>query len=245
MTNVERSFLGDMIIIRAAQDMAAGSELMHSYVGVFDVYEERQNKLKSFGFQCICRRCENEHATLLASREKRKKILNKLEAENCRFAGSNAKNPRKTIEKFLDDLDTTYDVPPSLASRMEIAIEIFISCMNFHGWGMDTEVIIMGRRLLLASGFHMRISKTRFRITHWGTMDDFLVIGLAFMRNAYETVNPALCDQVEEVLKTAYEIVVGERSSFEEVYSIFTFRPNRKDATTSLTMKAPPIVETE
>lgn len=229
---MERAFIGDMIIIRAAQDMAAGSELLHNYVGLFGEYEERQKDLSPYGFRCTCRRCENEKATPLATWAKRKKILATFEKEISKLAKSSAKSPLILMEKILNDLDTTYSLPASLVPREEMCMEIFVACVNFNGWDMFAEVVAMVRRLLLAYGFHMHITTSRFRVTHWGAMNDFLVIALAFMWKAYGTVNPALCDDVEEVFKTAYEVVVGQRASFEDVYS--AFRPLSKDSANGL-----------
>lgn len=52
----------------------------------------------------------------------------------------------------------------------------------------------------------------------WGSVSDLTVAILAYMWKAYRTVNPTLCHAVEGVLKTAHEIVVGERWSFEDNY---------------------------
>lgn len=45
------------------------------------------------------------------------------------------------------------------------------------------------------------------------------------MWNAYGKINPALGDDVEECAKVAYEILVGERESFEDAYG--GVRPER------------------
>lgn len=218
LPNVERAFIGDMIVIRAAQDLAAGSELTHSYVSILDGYEERQNGLKTYGFRCDCRRCQIDKKTPLACREKRRQLINHLEVENGKLAMVNSKIALREIEKLLDEFDATFTLPASQMPRTEAYMELFISILNLHRWELSAEVVTMVRRLLSFSGFHVRISKTRFRITHWGSVNDFTVIGLAYIWEAYGTVNPLLCDDVEEALRRAYEVEVGEGTSFEDVY---------------------------
>lgn len=97
-------------------------------------------------------------------------------------------------------------------------MELFISIRNLDSWEMFAEVVKLVCRLLVASGFILRIGKKRFRVMQWGSVSDLTVTSFAYSGKAYGTVNPALCHEVEGVLKTAYEIVVGERWSFEGVY---------------------------
>lgn len=220
-----------MIVIRAAQDLAAGSELTHSYISILGGYEERQNSLKGYGFQCDCRRCQIDKITPLACHEKRCQLLVDLEVENSKLAMINSKVVLKKIETLFDQFDATFALPASQIPRTEVYMELYISVLNLHRWGLSAEVITMVRRLLTFSGFHVRISKTRFRITHWGSLNDFTVIGLAYMWKAYGTVNPLLCDDVEEALKIAYEVEVGERTSFEDVHG--RLRPTRKNISTT------------
>ncbi len=218
LPNVERAFIGDMIIIRAAKDLDAGSELAHSYVSLLKGYEDRQNGLKDYAFQCTCRRCRSDESVPADRHEKRNEILKVLELENRTLAISNEATPLKRFENLLDEFDNTYTITASELPRPEIYMDLFISIRNFYGREMFSEVVTLVRRLLLASGFHLRISQKRFRIMQWGSLSDLTVASIAYLWKAYGSVNLALCDDVEEVLKTAYEIVVGERSSFEGVY---------------------------
>lgn len=241
LPNIERAFIGDMIVIRAAQNLAAGSELTHSYISILSGLEERQNGLKIYGFQCDCRRCQIDKNTPLACRLKRDQIINDLETENSKLAMINSKVVLDKIERLLDEFDATYTLPPPQIPRTEVYMELYIAILNLRRWDRSAEVVTMVHRLLNFSGYHVRISKTRFRITYWGSVNDFTVIGLAYMWEAYGKVNPLLCDDVEEALKTAYEVEVGERSSFEGVYG--DLRPTRKDGSVTATPRAVTILD--
>ena len=72
--------------------------------------------------------------------------------------------------------------------------------------------------MLHALGFETDITATSFKITRWGFMVDEVVVALADMCDGYAAVNPTLYDHVLEVAKTAYEIMCGERVSWDMTY---------------------------
>lgn len=218
LPNIETAFIGDMMIVRAAKDLDAGSELTYSYTGLLGTYEERQSGLRDYGFQCTCCRCLSDRNVDSGCRDDRAQILHSLELENRKLAMSKAGTTLGRIEKLLDEFDNTYTTPASNLPRPEIYMELFISIRNLDSWGMFAEVVTLVGRLLVVSGFNLRIGKQRFRVMQWGSVSDLTVASLAYLWKAYGTVKPALCHEVEGVLKTAYEIVVGERWSFEGVY---------------------------
>lgn len=218
LPNIQTAFIGDMMIIRAAKDLDADSELTYSYIGLLGTYDERQSGLKHYGFRCTCGRCLSDKKIHPDCREVRAQILNSLELENRKLSISKGGTTLGRIEKLLDDFDNTYTTPTSNIPRPEIYMELFISIRNLDSWEMFAEVVTLVCRLLVVSGFDLCIGKNRFRVMSWGSVSDLTVTSLAYMWKAYGTVNPALCHQVEGVLKTAYEIVVGERWSFEGVY---------------------------
>lgn len=218
LPNIETAFIGDMMIIRAAKDLDAGTELTYSYTGLLGAYDERQSGLKDYGFQCTCSRCLSDKMVHPDCRDVRAQILNSLELENRKLAISKGGTTLGRIEKLLDDFDSTYTIPASNIPRPEVYMELFISIRNLDSWGMFAEVVTLVHRLLVVSGFNLRIGKNSFRVMQWGSVSDLIVTSLAYMWKAYGTVNSALCREVEGVLKMAYEIVVGEIWSFESVY---------------------------
>ena len=72
--------------------------------------------------------------------------------------------------------------------------------------------------MLHGLGFETEITPTSFKITRWGFMVDEVVVALADMCDGYAAVTPELYDDVLEVAKTAYEIMCGERVSWDKTY---------------------------
>lgn len=87
-----------------------------------------------------------------------------------------------------------------------------------HSDGLATQVIELTLRMLHALGYETDITATSFKITRWGFMVDEVVVALADMCDGYAAVNPTLYDDVLEVAKTAYEIMCGERVSWDMTY---------------------------
>lgn len=61
LPNIEKEFIGDMMVIRAKRPIAAGEELLHSYIDETSSYRARQESLvTTWGFECHCGRCERQ-----------------------------------------------------------------------------------------------------------------------------------------------------------------------------------------
>lgn len=59
--NTEKEFIGDMMLIRAKRPIAAGEELLHSYVDETNNYRTRRDALMTtWGFECGCNLCERQ-----------------------------------------------------------------------------------------------------------------------------------------------------------------------------------------
>jgi hypothetical protein len=62
LNNAQHSFIGDFLILRAARDLSArdlsaGTELTIQYTHPTEVYDETQDRLKQWGFECKCASC--------------------------------------------------------------------------------------------------------------------------------------------------------------------------------------------
>ena len=119
---------------------------------------------------------------------------------------------------LLDALDSTYINPPAIEPRKMMIgpmINLISAC---HSDGLVTSVIELTLRMLHGLGFETAITATSFTVTRWGFMVDEVVLALADMCDAYAAVDPALHGDVLEVAKTAYEIMCGERVSWDRTY---------------------------
>lgn len=72
--------------------------------------------------------------------------------------------------------------------------------------------------MLQALGFETEITASSFKILQWGFLVDDIVMALADLIDAYAVTNPALVSDVTEIAKTVYEIMCGERVSWDGTY---------------------------
>ncbi|KAL1895870.1 hypothetical protein Sste5346_004967 [Sporothrix stenoceras] len=74
--NATRSFIGDMMVVRAVRDLAKGEEVFMTYLSVRDSFEKRQKEMaQSYGFNCECRLCVADHAVGTPGRYKRARLV--------------------------------------------------------------------------------------------------------------------------------------------------------------------------
>ncbi|KAL2179554.1 uncharacterized protein P884DRAFT_219432 [Thermothelomyces heterothallicus CBS 202.75] len=122
--NTEREFIGDLIVVRALRDIAAGEELVQSYDVTGDYEGRREALMTTWGFECNCALCEAERTDDAAVREKRSKLAKEAD-EFLKTVGTLA-SKRLAIAKarrLVAAIDETYDDKkyrdlPRLANRL-------------------------------------------------------------------------------------------------------------------------------
>ena len=119
---------------------------------------------------------------------------------------------------LLTKIDQTYEYSQREEPR-RVFIPLYTSLINACAHGnMPQQVVALGLLLLRALGFEMTVTPSRFEITHWGLMTDELVGVLADMWTAYGKVEPAIVNDVEKIVRTAYCMMAGEEFSFAGAY---------------------------
>ncbi len=122
--NCRRSFIGDMLLVRAAQDIPPDTELLWPYripAAKDHDYDATQVELASYGFVCSCELCtEAENATkkVLETRALLRNELSATFASGQTKAGYDCSSvDTAKIEKLLAILETTYSSSPIVVPR--------------------------------------------------------------------------------------------------------------------------------
>lgn len=211
---VRRSFIGDMMIFRAQQNIPANTELKFGYISGLEEYDERQKRLKHYGFDCDCQVCEADKNT---SAKKMKKRLTIVAQIRDIFEKGNA-NSLQTYTDLLDALEATYVNPPNKEYRRAMITpltNIITGCLRSN---LPFHVMELVHRLLRALGFEIEATKSLFRVIEWGFLIDEVVIALADLCDAYGAVNLYLVRDAKAAAKKCYLIMCGEDVSFEQAY---------------------------
>jgi SET domain len=228
-SNVRRSFLGDMQIIRAVRDIPAGTELTFWYhVPDTKGYDKRQQKLQNWGFQCKCVMCIEEKNTPKKTTKKREVLLSDLEADF--MAPSGAQLPK--IERLLTALEQTYKTSSAQVPRLALWEPYLLLTRMYAAQNQIEKAISTALKALASLGFVIKgaeippsaeptrpnTANASFVVEQWGLVHDRVVEAWVQLWKAYMHVAPQLCGQAEKCARTAYRICVGEDVTFDEHY---------------------------
>lgn len=215
-SNASRSFIGDMMVVRATRDLAPNTEITFWY----QPPTGQQVNLEAWGFKCncvICREIKNPRKSNIQRRERLQIVLNK------------AFDPEKTrtvdeIDKVLTLLAETYRQPATEVPRIILAKPYwFISQYSLINQQSQKAIefalksfeslgyIIEGGRLPHIPGIPLIVRK-------WGLMMDHLVGCWMCLSRAYREAAPDLEIQAEGYARITYKICVGEDETFDETY---------------------------
>jgi hypothetical protein len=211
---VRRSFIGDMMIFRAQQDVPADTELKFGYISGLEELDERQSKLKDYGFDCDCQICTSEKNTSGKKMKRRMAICEEI----VDIFEKGASTSLQTYTNLLDRMEATYVNPPTVEYRRAMITpltNIITGCLTS---GLPLQVIELVHRLLFALGFETEVTKHSFRVLRWGFLIDEIVISLVDLCDAYADVEPRLLADAEGVAKKCYLIMCGEDVTWEEAY---------------------------
>ncbi len=121
--NVEKEYIGDLMVVRAARRILEGEEIFTSYDESSD-YDTRKNALMTtWGFECNCSLCIAEQADDVAIRRQRQKLASDSDALVRNEHWANAKrlviSRAQRLSKAINDTydSDRYDGLPRMAAR--------------------------------------------------------------------------------------------------------------------------------
>lgn len=103
-SNARRSFIGDMMIVRATQDLEPGTELTFWYQSPGEILEDSKKMLKHWNFVCDCAICRDTKETKPAVIAERKKLLGRIKQLFVSQHGVDTSG----VERLLKALGNTY-----------------------------------------------------------------------------------------------------------------------------------------
>jgi SET domain len=192
--NATRSFIGDMMIVRASRDLPPDTEVVFGYQSDCIDYKERQEKLQQWNFKCdciICKTYQNTKKNILTRRKT-------LKADGLdllkRFERSKASN----IEDIIDKLCATYKEPAHEVPRLGTwDFQLFLPMMYFRERQFE-KVVDFSLKALESLGFVTedgiipRSSIVSLNIKKWGLMTDGVIDCWVILARGYRRVAPDL-----------------------------------------------------
>ncbi|KAI1334993.1 TPR domain protein [Xylariaceae sp. FL0016] len=227
VTNCRRSFIGDMQIVRACQDLDADTELCFLYKAPlrYQTYQETQKSLSNWGFVCRCLLCLDKKTTPRSVTRNRKALVERLKAVLNPAASTPQPARAKTLLAELEKTYTPWQDAP-LVPRLELLYPFFRLGEEFLARNKPMkglEMIIKGLESLTFSIVAcppMEVTdesnqkRVTLEITRWGQVNDCVPAMFMRMVDAYEKLAPELCKIAEEYAKIACSICFGEQEAF-------------------------------
>lgn len=209
VSNDWRSFIGDMIIIRASNDLDADTEVTISYIQPTEESDERQILHRNWGFECRCSICNDHKFTSRQTLTKRKQLQEKMWILH---EGLLTPTP-PTSEEDLQQLAQTCTHPASLVPRLSLADFNLARAQFYATHSKPMKVIRSMLNALQSLGYDIDLPESSGRpmqIRKWGIMNADLVLGWMALISTYNVVVPDFAAQAKGYAKLIYKITVGE-----------------------------------
>ncbi|KAL9117425.1 MAG: hypothetical protein Q9187_006039 [Circinaria calcarea] len=231
--NASRAHFGDIIVVRAARDIAKGEELTFSYFPATLEYAQRQEHAGDYWKGgCSCKFCVAETATPKRQIGLREMLLEEMHSIFAAFEASDpdealTERLYRAVTARLDLINGTYTAISSRQPRVQLLPSLQGLLTVSRAKNRPVGTISSAVQILIALGFDY--DTTNARIKTWGLVNSYVVEALASLWEAYgeREGKVGLCGRAEENAKLAYEICIGERESFEKVLG--DYRPNLQE----------------
>lgn len=220
ISNVRRSFIGDMMIIRAAKDLEAGTELEFPYESPDDA-TNMDKKLKNWGFACECTRCKDIRSTKASVFVRRRNLQQQLK-ELCDSFTNAYDIPPKKMEKLLKALNETYTVSAEDVPRLSLWDPQLLLCRIYMARENFAKGLKSVSDVLTSLGFTfagLDSTSRDFELMKWGQLVDHLVEVFLHARTGFARLGlEKKSQQAERHARIAYLVLVGENASFDQTH---------------------------
>jgi SET domain len=220
LSNVRRSFIGDLQLVRATRDIPADTELTFWYwIPTGGSYEEMQEGLKNWGFECNCAIC-------LDAKDTPKKLLDKRSTlrGDLRTTLNASEIDVAKAEHLLSAIDKTYKYAPSKIPRFGLCAHYLKLAEIYTEEGNAVKTVSLALKSLETLGFVIRgarlpvVPGMPFEVQQWGLGADEAIMAWIHLCNAYTVFAPHLLQKAKECAMVTYKICVGEDVTFDESY---------------------------
>ena len=220
-SNARRSFIGDMLIVRATRDIAPDTEITFWYKSpLINADPWQRTRLLQGGVFCQCAICQDIEETAPGERERREKLQVLLAK-----ALSLPLHPARTrVEIILSAIADTYHQPASEVPRItlwELYYHAGIRFAMFSEQDKTIELVLMALESLgyiIEGGSLPHVPGTPLSVTKWGLMVDSLIGCWMCLALAYQDLAPELAVQAEGYARITYKACLGEDETFDETY---------------------------
>ena len=206
------------MIVRAAQDLEPGTEIVFWYQSPFNSEPSKeQTDFRQWEFNCDCIMCQDVRVTSDVTLARRKRLRNDVLNH---FQSPKALNEAE-VEATLLMLAETYSRPASEVPRI-LLWDLYLDLSRAYAkHNQPKKAIDWALKALESLGYVIDggcVSNMPLTVKKWGLMTDSHVECWMILARAYLAVGPELAAQAEDYARITYSICVGEDETFYETY---------------------------
>ncbi|ODM18565.1 hypothetical protein SI65_06437 [Aspergillus cristatus] len=213
--NSQSSITGDMLILRATQDIPANTEITLAYKDPVPDFDEERTRFRSWNFVCDCPLCKDAHNTC-------KRIHNNRVHLRKQATSRYARSSTIKREALAASLEQTYARPPTLVPRVAL-FDIYLDLARDYMRKQQPEKAVAAALktfeslgFVIEGGELPHVPGTQLVVKHWGMFQDESAECWTVLVCVYSVLAPEICQKAEEYARVAYRMAVGEDETFEE-----------------------------
>lgn len=220
-----RSFIGDVMVIRATKDLKKGDEILMRYKNSDDDNDEFQKAIQqSWKFKCSCAVCSAEAKTPQAKRKRRVEFIKEarsfMEAHEVTEQSSPSSNVIAKAERLRLRIETAYDSTLFKDLPRQGLVELDLWLCTAHIFASPNKVPKAAIAVLRDLGFKVSATKKKVTFDHtYARMDMAGIHAAMYLAMSYwRQGQHALGEQLEVFAKDMYKIIHGCMRGFEEKF---------------------------
>jgi len=220
--NSVRSFLGDLLIVRAARDIREGEEITINYLENESSVQERQKSFYSgWDFNCTCTLCEIETAEQQGVRDKRQELVEKARKFEVYLKQSIEKTnsgiaPMITL---IRGIEATYTKPEFIQPRVPLLTPTHILQTFLVRAERPPDVFLLAKEALNGLGFKITINGGKVVIERYGWMCYPVMNLFVHVITAGAMMGDLWTATLwRNAAAKVYEVLAGEKESFFDVF---------------------------
>ncbi|KAH7305602.1 hypothetical protein B0I35DRAFT_361996 [Stachybotrys elegans] len=224
--NCRRSFIGDMLIVRATRDLEAGTELHFGYrpFDPMESYQDVQKGLSNRRFVCDCQICAVRKITPRETVETRKRLMGTLKT----ILRNRSRSGLRKADDLLAKIEKSYTAIDPSSPKLCLWDPYFVLGFDLIRDAKPKQGIRMIAKGFEALGFKMTATAPdsgteppKLEVEEWGINIEYCSLAFMNLFMAYKAVYPPMSDVARSYAKVAYCIEVGEGETFDAEYRGF------------------------
>lgn len=222
LPNSVRTFIGDILLLRASRDIAEGEEILSQYVSPELKYEDRQRGFRgTWGFTCDCGLCTFDKNIGAELEGKRMAIFEELKGMAQKLGKTPTVTALKKFARRIRDLEALYDA--EIAAESPCLCLVHPTLFLTEAWRAlkhGDRMIESATKLLRYFGIVTRIQGGEFEVLkNSGLVNVETVRALKYMTEGYEAKGQAsLASQIDSLARLWFKVITGADVGVNEFF---------------------------